>query len=63
MTSLLLRLLVDDEGQDLVEYVLLTTVVGLAIIVAINVLSNAMLLTYQSWDGGMQALSQPQDPQ
>jgi hypothetical protein len=62
MTSLLFRLTVDDEGQDLVEYVLLTAVVGLAIIVAINLLDDVMRITYVSWDGSMQAIWEPQDP-
>ena len=63
MTSLLLRLTLDDEGQDLVEYVLLTTVVGIAIIAAMSVLSDAMKFAYESWDSGTQGLWQPQDPQ
>ena len=62
MTSLLFRLVVDDEGQDLVEYVLLTTFVGLATIVAINLLDDVMRITYESWDGATQAIWEPQDP-
>ena len=63
MTELLQRCVVEDDGQDLVEYVLLTSVVGLAIVVAINVLDDVMRVTYESWDGATQAIWEPQDPQ
>jgi Flp pilus assembly pilin Flp len=63
MTSFLNRLLTDDEGQDLVEYVLLTSVVALATLAAINLFDDVMRLTYESWDGATQAIWEPQDPQ
>jgi hypothetical protein len=62
MTSLVVRLIVDDEGQDLVEYILLTAVVGLSTIVAINLIDDVMRLTYESWDASTQAIWEPQDP-
>jgi Flp pilus assembly pilin Flp len=62
MTDLLHRWLVEDDGQDLVEYVLLTSVVGLAILLAINALDDVVRVTYESWDGATQALWEPQDP-
>ena len=63
MRELLHRWLIEDDGQDLIEYVLLTTVVGLAIITGINVLDDVMRVTYESWDGATQAIWEPQDPQ
>ena len=63
MTALLHRCLLDDDGKNLVEYLLLTAFVGLAIIAAMSVLDDAMRLTYESWDDATQALWQPQDPQ
>jgi len=51
MGRLLRQLLVDDSGQDLVEYALLTTAVGLAVIVAFNMIQIAIGSTYASWTG------------
>ncbi len=44
----------DESGQDLVEYVLLTTAIGIAIVLGVEALGNAMNFAYSSWDGAMQ---------
>lgn len=56
------RWLHDEEGQDLVEYVLLTATIGLCSIVAMNVLSGAINLVYTSWNTGTQSIWQPENP-
>jgi Flp pilus assembly pilin Flp len=47
--ALLVRLFDDDSGQDLVEYALLTVVVGLAGAVAAPYISTAVNIVYGSW--------------
>ena len=49
MRQLLRRLLTDDGGQDLIEYALLTTAVGFAVILAFNLIQTAIGTTYGSW--------------
>ena len=62
MTSLLLRLIADDEGQDLVEYVLLTATVALAALLGIAALGDAINSVYTAWDAETQDLWEPQAP-
>ena len=56
------RLAVEDRGQDLVEYALLTAAIGLAGIVAWPTIVGSMGATYQGWDTGVQNLWEPADP-
>lgn len=62
MRSLLLKLLADDGGQDLVEYALLTTVVGLSAVVAFNLLQAAIGFAYGSWETGVNNIWESPDP-
>jgi pilus assembly protein Flp/PilA len=48
MKSLLLNLIREDEGQDLVEYAFLITFIALACIVAMQQLGTAISNKYQS---------------
>ncbi len=48
------RWFADESGQDLVEYTLLTTVIGIAAVLGVQALGNAMNFAYSSWDGAMQ---------
>jgi Flp pilus assembly pilin Flp len=48
------RLLLDESGQDLVEYMLLTTLIGIAAVVGVNALGDAVNFVYISWDTAMQ---------
>ena len=56
MFQMLARLIVDDEGQDLIEYALLTGAIGFAGIVAFDALGVAINSTYISWDEGVNDL-------
>jgi pilus assembly protein Flp/PilA len=46
MKQLLIRLLHDDDGQDIVEYALLVAFVSLAIIPAVNVMATGLDTAY-----------------
>jgi hypothetical protein len=63
MGHLLRRWLIEDDAQDLVEYVLLTSVVGLAGLLAIAAFDDVISAVYASWDFATQAIWEPQDPQ
>ena len=56
MLQTLARLIVDDEGQDLIEYALLTGAIGFAGVVAFDLLGDAIFGTYSSWDDGVNDL-------
>jgi Flp pilus assembly pilin Flp len=53
---------VDDKGQDLIEYALLTTVVGLASIAVFDVIRGAIAFVYGSWNGETNNHWYPPDP-
>ena len=57
MTTLLRRLLTDDEGQDLIEYALLSALIGIVCMLAWNNIRLAMGTTYAGWDTGAQGIS------
>ena len=42
MRELIARLVREDEGQDLVEYVLLVSLIGLALVTAFPTVTNAI---------------------
>jgi Flp pilus assembly pilin Flp len=48
MKELLIRLIRDEQGQDLVEYALIVAAVGLALITTVNQLQQAIVSLYQS---------------
>ena len=48
MKSLFVRLLKDEQGQDLVEYALIVAAVGLALITTVNQLSQGIVSLYSS---------------
>ncbi len=60
--SLVGRLCCDEGGQDLVEYALLTTVIGLAGALAWTFVSQAIGGTYSSWVSGVDSLADPPTP-
>lgn len=57
MTSMLTRLLNEDDGQDLVEYALLVAFVGLAMLAAWLAIQNAVANGYVNWDAQEQNVS------
>jgi Flp pilus assembly pilin Flp len=63
MPHSLSRWLAEDEGQDLVEYVLLGATVAFAGLLVMNAFDDVINAVYTSWDGATQALWEPQDPQ
>lgn len=62
MTALLLRFLVEEDAQDLIEYALLCTFIGLAGAAGFNVLMNAIGNTYGIWDTSVNGLWNTPDP-
>lgn len=57
MCSILKRLLVDDDGQDLVEYALLVAFVGLSCVAAFLALEGAIADGFVAVDTRQQDLS------
>jgi Flp pilus assembly pilin Flp len=51
----LLQWVRNEDGQDLIEYALLASVVGFAALAAVNALGVAMQTTYVSWDTAVQS--------
>lgn len=56
MKKLLIRLLQEDQGQDLVEYALIVAAVGLALITTVNQLSTAIVSLYSSITQGLTSI-------
>ena len=56
MKSLFLRLLKDEQGQDLVEYALIVAAVGLALITTVNQLSQGIVSLYSSITQGLASI-------
>ncbi len=56
MKQFLLRLLRDEQGQDLVEYALIVAAVGLALITTVNQLSTAVVSLYSSITQGLASI-------
>jgi len=52
-----MQLLLDDSGQDLIEYALLTACIGLVGVVAWVNIKAALGTAYLNWDSGVQTLS------
>ena len=50
------RLVVKDDGQDLVEYALIVAAVGLALITTVNQLSTAVVSLYSSITQGLTSI-------
>ncbi len=57
MIRMLARFAFDDEGQDLIEYALLSAFIGVCAIVAWNSIPPALAATFLSWDTSVQNLS------
>ena len=56
MKTIFLRLLREEEGQDLVEYALIVAAVGLALITTVNQLSTAVVSLYSSITQGLTSI-------
>jgi len=58
----IVRFVVDDTGQDLVEYALLSGAIGIAGILLFPVIAGKMGTAYSSWSDGVKAVWQPRPP-
>lgn len=56
MKKLLLQVVRDEKGQDLVEYALIVAAVGLALITTVNQLSTAVVSLYSSITQGLTSI-------
>jgi Flp pilus assembly pilin Flp len=58
------RWLLEEDGQDILEYALLCSFLGFAAVAAVNLLSGAMNQTYTAWNAAAQsdALVEVPDP-
>jgi Flp pilus assembly pilin Flp len=56
MKSLFVRLLKEEQGQDLVEYALIVAAVGLALITTVNQLSQGIVSLYSSITGDLSSI-------
>ena len=56
------RLAADSSGQDLLEYALLSALVGLVALAALNALGVTMGSVYSSWNSAVNALWESPSP-
>lgn len=62
MPPLVTHLLANDDGQDLIEYALLTGFIGLTSLAALNLITAAVRTGYVTWDQGINGLWRPDPP-
>jgi Flp pilus assembly pilin Flp len=62
LPALLLRLLNDESGEDLVEYAILAAALGFGTYSAWVIVQNAIHDSYGVWDTNQQNLWEPPDP-
>jgi Flp pilus assembly pilin Flp len=58
----IIRLVIDDSGQDLIEYALLSGIITAAGVALFPVISQAMGEAYTGWQSGAQAAWEPCPP-
>jgi hypothetical protein len=58
----IIQLVSDDGGQDLVEYALLSGIIGVAGVLLFPVIAGEMAATYESWKAGSLAAWEPCNP-
>ena len=54
-TNDLRRWLIEEDGQDILEYALLASFLGFSAVVGVNLLRGAMNSTYTAWDSAHQS--------
>ena len=62
-TVLALQFISDDSGQDLIEYALLTAIIGISGVLILLALSNTMGTAYSQWNTAGQNAWEPGPPQ
>jgi Flp pilus assembly pilin Flp len=60
--ELLRRFVVDENGQDLVEYGLLASIIGIASLLAYQAIPAKMETAFKGWSTGVYNLWVPDDP-
>jgi Flp pilus assembly pilin Flp len=60
--SVLRRLWLEEDAQDLIEYALLTGAIGFAGVVGVSLIGAAINAVYSSWDTGVNTLWEVPDP-
>jgi Flp pilus assembly pilin Flp len=53
----------DDSGQDLIEYALLTAIIGISGLLVLSTFSGKMGTAYSGWNTAAQTAWQPCPPQ
>jgi Flp pilus assembly pilin Flp len=62
-TALAAQFVSNDSGQDLIEYALLTGIVGISGVLILSTLSTTMGTAYKGWNTAGQNAWQPCPPQ
>jgi Flp pilus assembly pilin Flp len=62
MSKILKQLIVEEDGQDLIEYALLTATIAFVGAVAFNLLGAGLNTVYGSWETGTNDLWEVPDP-
>jgi Flp pilus assembly pilin Flp len=62
MCTLFVRLWAEESGQDLIEYALLTTFVGMAVIAAFDVLRGSIAFVYGTWNAQANSIWETPNP-
>jgi Flp pilus assembly pilin Flp len=60
--TLLHRFIADEDAQDLIEYALLCTVIGLVGAGAFQLIMSAIGTTYGTWDTSVNSIADTPDP-
>jgi Flp pilus assembly pilin Flp len=62
MRAALRRFFHDERGQDLIEYALLTALIGFAGLLVFDLIRIGIGTSYTSWETGSNSLWAPSDP-
>ena len=62
-TVLAAQFISDDSGQDLIEYALLTAIIGISGVLILSTLSTTMGTAYSGWNTAGQNAWEPCPPQ
>ena len=62
LTAALCALAIDDDGQDMVEYALLSGIVGVASLAFFQLIQERMRTSYVNWHAAANVISEPCAP-
>ena len=62
MSTTIGRLFRDESGQDLIEYALLTTVIGLAVVAVFDTLRGSIGFVYGTWNTSVNDIWETPNP-